>query len=139
MHRSAWSLQRSATAGAMQLPRSELQPPSAWTCGPRWLGHETSTCSCCCVLPMGEYWTSRLPAASKRSSTLPGYSAACAESALQNIARNGSHAIRLSSAEPQMNQWTLLHSCNSYDPSFDGTDVIFGSQQDLQSPYPCRY
>src|SRR5260370_3537749 len=41
MHRSAWSLQRSSTAGAMQLPRSELQPPSAWTCGQRWQGHET--------------------------------------------------------------------------------------------------
>src|SRR5260370_12172652 len=34
MHRSARSLQGSSIAGAMQLPRSDLQPPSSWTCGP---------------------------------------------------------------------------------------------------------
>ena len=29
MHRSAWSFRTSSAAGAMQLPRSDLQPPSA--------------------------------------------------------------------------------------------------------------
>jgi len=29
--------------------------------------------------------------------------------------------------------------CNSDDLSMDGTNVVFGSQQDLQPPHPCRY
>ena len=29
--------------------------------------------------------------------------------------------------------------CNSCNLSLDGMNVVFGSQQDLQPPHPCRY
>src|ERR1700730_15097493 len=32
-----------------------------------------------------------------------------------------------------------LAFCNGYDPSLDGTNVVFGSQQDLQPAHPCTY
>src|SRR3984893_17473259 len=48
-------------------------------------------------------------------------------------------ACRPSSADRKSINGSLLRLCNSYDPSLDGTNVVFRSQQDLQPPHPGTY
>jgi hypothetical protein len=43
-----------------------------------------------------------------------------------------------SSADHKSINGSLLYLCNGCDLSLGGADVVFGSQQDLQPPHPCR-